>query len=321
VANNLPRSHPGSNFVLGDGPPGKADFTEVFAQAPRLFVDVEESDDGYVLTADVPGADREHITVIVDGNTVSIRAEADKDRAVSYGRMLALERIHGEQWRTLTLPQEIDEARAEARVAHGVLVLRLPRKKTGTRLEVRHGNEGKLARAPAGALAGAATGTTASTVNLKINGSDYPLQLESRVTLLDALREYAHLYGTKKGCDQGQCGACTVHLNGRRVLSCLTLAAQAEGQEVLTIEGLAADGKLHAMQEAFIRHDALQCGYCTPGQIMSAVACIAEGHAGSDASIREYMSGNLCRCGTYTNIVAAIREMAGAAATKPGATP
>ena len=238
---------------------------EDLAQAPRLFVDVEESDDGYVLTADVPGADREHITVIVEGNTVSIRAEADKERAVSYRRMLAIERIHGEQWRTLTLPQEIDEARAEASVEHGVLVLRLPRKNTGTRLEVRHGNEGKLARAPTGALAGAATGTTASTVNLKINGSDYPLQLESRVTLLDALREYAHLYGTKKGCDQGQCGACTVHVNGRRVLSCLTLAAQAEGQEVVTIEGLAADGKLHAMQEAFIRHDALQCGYCTPG--------------------------------------------------------
>ena len=294
---------------------------EDLAQAPRLFVDVEESDDGYVLTADVPGADREHITVIVEGNTVSIRAEADQERAVSYRRMLAVERIHGEQWRTLTLPQEIDEARAEASVEHGVLVLRLPRKNTGTRIEVRHGNEGKQARAPAGALAGAATGTTASTVNLKINGSDYPLQLESRVTLLDALREYAHLYGTKKGCDQGQCGACTVHVNGRRVLSCLTLAAQAEGQEVVTIEGLAADGKLHAMQEAFIRHDALQCGYCTPGQIMSAVACIAEGHADSDASIREYMSGNLCRCGTYTNIVAAIREMAGAAATKQGATP
>jgi xanthine dehydrogenase YagT iron-sulfur-binding subunit len=112
-----------------------------------------------------------------------------------------------------------------------------------------------------------------------------------------------------------------VHVNGRRVLSCLTLAMQAEGQEVVTIEGLATDGTLHAMQEAFIRHDALQCGYCTPGQIMSAIACIAEGHAGSDASIREYMSGNLCRCGTYNNIVAAVRELAGAAAPGQGQTP
>jgi xanthine dehydrogenase YagT iron-sulfur-binding subunit len=205
-------------------------------------------------------------------------------------------------------------------VVDGVLELRLP-KKTGTRVEVRHSNEGKLARGPAPAPAAAATGTTASTVHLKINGADYPLQLESRVTLLDALREYAHLYGTKKGCDQGQCGACTVHLNGRRVLSCLTLALQAEGQEVVTIEGLAAHGKLHPMQEAFIRHDALQCGYCTPGQVMSAIACIAEGHASSDASIREYMSGNLCRCGTYTNIVAAVREMAAATAVGQEQTP
>jgi xanthine dehydrogenase YagT iron-sulfur-binding subunit len=287
-----------------------SNFMPQLEQVPRMYVDIEETDDAYLLTADVPGADRENITVIVDGDTVSIRALMEKDNVVSNRRMLAIERIQGEQVRTFTLPDEIDEARADARVVAGVLVLRLP-KKTGTRVEVRHDTEGRLARAPAPFPA--ATGITASTVNLKINGSDYPLRIESRTTLLDALREYAHLYGTKKGCDQGQCGACTVHVNGRRVLSCLTLAMQAEGHEVITIEGLAADGKLHAMQEAFIRHDALQCGYCTPGQIMSAVACITEGHAGSDASIREYMSGNLCRCGTYTNIVAAVREMASAA--------
>jgi xanthine dehydrogenase YagT iron-sulfur-binding subunit len=284
-----------------------------------MYVDIEETDEGYLLMADVPGADREHITVVVDGDTITIRAQMETERAVSNRRMLAIERIEGEQVRTFTLPDEIDESGAEARVTRGVLVVRLPRKST-TRLEVRHETEGKFARAPATLQPAAATGTTASTVNLMINGSAYPLQLESRVTLLDALREYAHLYGTKKGCDQGQCGACTVHVNGRRVLSCLTLAAQAEGQEVVTIEGLAADGRLHAMQDAFLRHDALQCGYCTPGQIMSAIACIAEGHAGSDSSIREYMSGNLCRCGTYTNIVAAIREMAGATAANHGQT-
>ncbi|WP_214370864.1 (2Fe-2S)-binding protein [Pseudonocardia sp. H11422] len=148
------------------------------------------------------------------------------------------------------------------------------------------------------------------TVRLTVNGGELPLEIEPRVTLLDALREYAHLYGVKKGCDQGQCGACTVHVDGRRVLACLTLAAQAEGQEVTTIEGLAAEGELHPMQDAFIRHDAFQCGYCTPGQIMSAVACIAEGHAGSDADVREYMSGNLCRCGAYPHIRAAVRDVA-----------
>jgi len=147
---------------------------------------------------------------------------------------------------------------------------------------------------------------------LKVNGKRHDLQMDIRTTLLDALREHAFLPGTKKGCDQGQCGACTVHLDGERVLSCLTLAAQAEGREVTTIEGLqASDGVLNAVQAAFIEHDAFQCGYCTPGQIMSAVACIREGHAGTDAEIREYMSGNICRCGAYPHIVAAVRDAAG----------
>ncbi|MBB3290142.1 MULTISPECIES: (2Fe-2S)-binding protein [Rhizobium] len=148
-------------------------------------------------------------------------------------------------------------------------------------------------------------------IALDINGQRRELDLEPRVTLLDALREHLSLTGTKKGCDQGQCGACTCHVDGKRVLSCLTLAAQVEGREITTIEGLAGDaGDLHPVQAAFIEHDAFQCGYCTPGQIMSAVACIREGHAGSDAEIREYMSGNLCRCGAYNNIVAAVRQAA-----------
>jgi xanthine dehydrogenase YagT iron-sulfur-binding subunit len=146
---------------------------------------------------------------------------------------------------------------------------------------------------------------------LRINGKVFEPKLEPRVTLLDALREYAGLSGTKKGCDQGQCGACTVHVDGKRVLSCLTLAMQAEGKTVGTIEGLAGDdGVLHAVQAAFVEFDALQCGYCTPGQVMSAVACIAEDHARTDAEIREYMSGNLCRCGAYPNIVKAVRSAA-----------
>ncbi len=151
---------------------------------------------------------------------------------------------------------------------------------------------------------------TGARVRLRINGSEHLLQIEPRVTLLDALREYAHLNGTKKGCDQGQCGACTVHVDGRRVLACLTLASQVEGLAITTIEGLAVNGSLHPVQEAFIRHDAFQCGYCTPGQIMSAVACIGEGRTASDTSIREYMSGNLCRCGAYPHIVAAVRDAA-----------
>ena len=148
-------------------------------------------------------------------------------------------------------------------------------------------------------------------LTLRVNGHVHPLRLDTRVTLLDALRDQLELTGTKKGCDQGACGACTVLLDGKRVLSCLTLAAQCEGREVTTIEGLAGDGRLHPMQAAFIRHDGSQCGYCTPGQIVSAVALLHEGRAGSDEEIREFMSGNLCRCGAYPGIVAAIREVAG----------
>jgi xanthine dehydrogenase YagT iron-sulfur-binding subunit len=146
-------------------------------------------------------------------------------------------------------------------------------------------------------------------VKLEINGQIHEIEIEPRVTLLDALREHIGLTGSKKGCDQGQCGACTVHVDGERVLSCLTLAVQVEGRAVTTVEGLSANGAdLHPVQAAFLAHDAFQCGYCTPGQIMSAVACIKEGHAGSDTEIREYMSGNLCRCGAYPHIVAAVRE-------------
>jgi xanthine dehydrogenase YagT iron-sulfur-binding subunit len=147
---------------------------------------------------------------------------------------------------------------------------------------------------------------------LQVNGRRHPLALDPRTTLLDALREHLGLTGTKVGCNHGTCGACTVHVDGRRELSCLTLALMAEGRQVTTIEGLVGpDGLLHPMQQAFVDHDALQCGYCTPGQIMSAVACIQEGHAGSDADIREYMSGNLCRCAAYPNIVAAVRDVVG----------
>lgn len=153
--------------------------------------------------------------------------------------------------------------------------------------------------------------STARQLSLEVNGKRHDLQLDIRTTLLDALREHADLPGTKKGCDHGQCGACTVHVDDERVLSCLTLAAQVEGRPVTTIEGLQrADGVMHAVQTAFIERDAFQCGYCTPGQIMSAVACIREGHAGTDNDIREYMSGNICRCGAYPHIVAAVRDAA-----------
>jgi xanthine dehydrogenase YagT iron-sulfur-binding subunit len=146
-------------------------------------------------------------------------------------------------------------------------------------------------------------------VTTRVNGQRQRRALDVRTTLLDALREHIGLTGSKKGCDHGQCGACTVLVNDRRVLSCLTLAASVEGRDVTTIEGLAKpDGTLHPMQQAFIDHDAFQCGYCTPGQIMSAVACVKEGHAKSDAEIREYMSGNLCRCAAYPNIVDAINQ-------------
>jgi xanthine dehydrogenase YagT iron-sulfur-binding subunit len=147
---------------------------------------------------------------------------------------------------------------------------------------------------------------------LTVNGSAAVLTVDTRVTLLDALRDHLGLVGTKKGCDQGACGACTVHVNGKRVLACLTLAAQCEGRAVTTIEGLAQLGAMHPMQEAFVARDGFQCGFCTPGQIMSAVALVDEGRGGSDDEIREFMSGNLCRCGAYPNIVAAIREVVSA---------
>ena len=144
-------------------------------------------------------------------------------------------------------------------------------------------------------------------IKLKVNGNAERLVVDPRVTLLDALRDRLELTGTKKGCDRGACGACTVHLDGSRVLSCLTLAVMAQGKEITTIEGLAKGDELHPVQAAFIECDGFQCGYCTPGQIMSAVACISEGHTGSDREIREFMSGNLCRCGAYPNIVDAIK--------------
>ena len=148
-------------------------------------------------------------------------------------------------------------------------------------------------------------------VQLKINGALHKLRLDPRTTLLDLLRENLQLTGSKKGCDHGQCGACTVLINGRRVNSCLTLAVTLEGDEIITIEGLARGGQLHPMQAAFLEQDGFQCGYCTPGQICSAVACVQEGHATDDAQIREFMSGNLCRCGAYPNIVEAIKEARG----------
>nr|WP_218161018.1 (2Fe-2S)-binding protein [Albimonas pacifica] len=146
-------------------------------------------------------------------------------------------------------------------------------------------------------------------ISLTVNGRTHRLDLDPRKTLLDGLREEIGLTGVKKGCDHGQCGACTVLIDGRRELSCLTLAAAAEGREVVTVEGLAAaDGTLHPMQQAFIDHDALQCGYCTPGQILSAIGCVQEGHAETADDIREYMSGNICRCAAYPNIVAAVAD-------------
>jgi xanthine dehydrogenase YagT iron-sulfur-binding subunit len=166
-----------------------------------------------------------------------------------------------------------------------------------------------LDRAQAAAAPAALDPRAPFTVTLQVNGRRRQMALDVRTTLLDALREHMGLTGSKKGCDHGQCGACTVMVDGQRVLSCLTLLASLEGREVTTIEGLAqADGTLHPMQQAFIDHDAFQCGYCTPGQIVSAVACVHEGHAESDADIREYMSGNLCRCAAYPNIVDAINE-------------
>jgi xanthine dehydrogenase YagT iron-sulfur-binding subunit len=148
-------------------------------------------------------------------------------------------------------------------------------------------------------------------VSLEVNGKVHQLRLDPRTTLLDALREHLDLTGTKKGCDQGACGACTVLVNGRRINSCLTLAVMQSGKKITTIEGIAAAERLHPVQAAFIRNDGFQCGYCTSGQVCSAVALLGEGHAGSDDEIREWMSGNICRCGAYEGIVAAVREAAG----------
>jgi xanthine dehydrogenase YagT iron-sulfur-binding subunit len=148
-------------------------------------------------------------------------------------------------------------------------------------------------------------------VSLTVNGTRHALTLDPRITLLDLLREHLDLTGTKKGCDQGQCGACTVLLDGRRINSCLTLAVMHDGAQITTIEGLATNGALHPLQQAFIDHDAFQCGYCTPGQICSAVGLMAEGKAKTAEDIRELMSGNICRCGAYTNIVTAIQQVMG----------
>ena len=146
-------------------------------------------------------------------------------------------------------------------------------------------------------------------LQIEVNGVAHSLSIEPRVTLLDFLREQLLLTGTKKGCDYGQCGACTVHSDGKRVLSCLSLAVMQNGKKITTIEGLAKDDELHPMQQAFIEHDGFQCGYCTPGQIMSAIACIKDGHANSEDEIREFMSGNICRCGAYPNIVDAVMKV------------
>lgn len=144
---------------------------------------------------------------------------------------------------------------------------------------------------------------------LQVNGKSYPIEVEARTTLLDFLRESLGLTGSKKGCDHGQCGACTVLVNGRRINSCLTLAVMHEGDQITTVEGLARDGQLSPLQDAFIRHDGFQCGFCTAGQLCSAAACLNEGHANHEGEVREWMSGNLCRCGAYPNIVAAILEL------------
>ena len=167
---------------------------------------------------------------------------------------------------------------------------------------------------PSGAAAQSSTGAAmpeAVSVSLSVNGTRHALTLDPRTTLLDLLREHLDLTGTKKGCDQGQCGACTVLIDGRRVNSCLTFAVMYDGAQITTIEGLATRGALHPLQQAFIDHDAFQCGYCTPGQICSAAGLIAEGRAKTAEDIRELMSGNICRCGAYTNIVAAIQQVMG----------
>jgi xanthine dehydrogenase YagT iron-sulfur-binding subunit len=175
---------------------------------------------------------------------------------------------------------------------------------------------GAFAAAPAVAKAAPASpgprtpGVAGTSVLLEVNGMPTPLTLDPRVSLLDALRDHLHLTGTKKGCDRGACGACTVHVDGRRVNACLTLALRCVGKKITTIEGLAGAEVLHPMQAAFVAEDGMQCGYCTPGQIMSAVAVLNEGRELTDDSIREWMSGNICRCGAYPNILAAIHRAA-----------
>jgi xanthine dehydrogenase YagT iron-sulfur-binding subunit len=170
---------------------------------------------------------------------------------------------------------------------------------------------------PSGAHA-ASTTPAPLEVALRVNGTDHRLRLDPRTTLLDAVREHLGLTGSKKGCGLGQCGACTVLLDGKRMKSCLWLAALAEGREITTIEGLAQGDQLHPLQAAFVEHDAFQCGYCTSGQIMAGLACINEGHAGSAQEIRDWMSGNLCRCGAYDHIVAAIQDAARATGSVQG---
>jgi xanthine dehydrogenase YagT iron-sulfur-binding subunit len=165
---------------------------------------------------------------------------------------------------------------------------------------------------------GAEAGSAPLNIVLSVNGTEHRLALDPRTTLLDALREHLHLTGSKKGCGLGQCGACTVLMDGKRVKSCLSLAALVDRREITTIEGLAKGEQLHPLQAAFIERDAFQCGYCTPGQIMAGVACIAEGHAGSAEEIRAWMSGNLCRCGAYDNIVLAIQDAAGVTGSVKG---
>ncbi len=170
----------------------------------------------------------------------------------------------------------------------------------------------EAAEAPSSAAAQVGPAPAPVDVLLRVNGGEHRLTLDARTTLLDALRENLHLNGTKKGCGLGQCGACTVLMEGKRVKSCLSLAALVDGREITTIEGVATGDQLHPLQVAFIERDAFQCGYCTSGQIMSGIACIAEGHAQSAVEIREWMSGNLCRCGAYDHIVTAIRDVAAA---------
>jgi xanthine dehydrogenase YagT iron-sulfur-binding subunit len=175
---------------------------------------------------------------------------------------------------------------------------------------------GTVAIAAMGAAAEAATApesasaTNRARVRIKVNGAVHAADLESRVTLLDYLHDRLGLTGTRKGCNEGACGTCTVLIDGKRMNACLTLAAQCDGREVTTVEGLAQGDQLHPVQQAFIDHDAFQCGYCTSGQIISAVACIEEGHAGSEAEVREWMSGNLCRCSCYPQITAAVLDAA-----------